>query len=176
MPLLFQRRHNSSCGPLNEASVMRLLRQVCNRIGQHDTRFADLAFTAHDFRRLFATDLVNNGVPIHIGAALLGHLSLQTTSGYVAVFNDEVVRHYQKFLDNRRRLRPDGEYRTPTSTEWSEFEEHFDSRKVELGDCGRPYASNCRHEHVPLTELDWASFCSTHSDGMGVVAAADGSW
>ncbi|MEV7526644.1 hypothetical protein [Streptomyces sp. NPDC091371] len=38
----------------------------------------------------------------------------------------------QKFLDNRRRLRPAGEYRTPTRTEWGEFEEHFDTRKVEL--------------------------------------------
>ncbi|MFF3315865.1 hypothetical protein ACFYV5_10180 [Streptomyces sp. NPDC003035] len=42
----------------------------------------------------------------------------------------------------RRRI-PD-----PTSAEWSEFEQHFDTRKVELGDCGRPYASDCRHEHA----------------------------
>lgn len=69
---------------------------------------------------------------------LSGRVPSQTTSGYVAVFNDEVVRHYQQFLDNRRRLRPDGEYRAPTSTWWSEFEEHFDTRKVELGTCGRP--------------------------------------
>jgi hypothetical protein len=26
---------------------------------------------------------VNNGLPIHIGAALLGHLDVQTTRGYV---------------------------------------------------------------------------------------------
>ena len=56
----------------------------------------------HDFRRLFATDLVNNGLPIHIGAALLGHLDLQTTRGYVAVFNEDVVRHYQAFLARPR--------------------------------------------------------------------------
>ncbi|MET8645053.1 hypothetical protein ACFVHS_44125 [Streptomyces sp. NPDC057746] len=67
------------------------------------------------------------------------------------MFNDEVVRHYQQFLDNRRRLRPDGEYRAPTSTEWSEFEQHFDTRKVELGDCGRLALS---------TRLD--SSCPTH--------------
>ncbi|MFF5973470.1 hypothetical protein ACFY7C_18285 [Streptomyces sp. NPDC012769] len=36
----------------------------------------------------------------------------------------------------------------PTSTEWNEFEEHFDTRKVELGTCGQPYASDCRHEHA----------------------------
>jgi hypothetical protein len=28
--------------------------------------------------------LVNHGLPIHIGAALLGHLNLETTRGYVA--------------------------------------------------------------------------------------------
>jgi integrase len=28
-------------------------------------------FTPHDFRRLFATDAVNNGLPLHIAAALL---------------------------------------------------------------------------------------------------------
>jgi integrase len=33
--------------------------------------FAGTKFTPHDFRRLFATDIVNGGLPIHIGAALL---------------------------------------------------------------------------------------------------------
>ena len=60
-----------------------------------DPAFSGLVFTPHDFRRLFATELVNSGLPIHIGAALLGHLSLETTRGYVAVFDDEIVRHYQ---------------------------------------------------------------------------------
>ncbi|MET7544001.1 tyrosine-type recombinase/integrase [Streptomyces sp. NPDC005349] len=36
--------------------------------------FAEIRFAPHDLRRLFATDLVNNGLPIHVGAALLGHL------------------------------------------------------------------------------------------------------
>ncbi|MBB3727384.1 hypothetical protein [Nonomuraea dietziae] len=29
-----------------------------------------------------------------------------------------------------------------------EFEEHFDKRKVELGSCGRPYGTDCQHEHA----------------------------
>ena len=83
---------------------------------------------------MLATELVNNGLPIHIGAALLGHLNLQTTRGYVAVFNEDLVRHYQEFLVRRRKARPADEYRPVTSTEWPGFEEHFDQRKVELGD------------------------------------------
>nr|WP_236573461.1 hypothetical protein [Nocardia caishijiensis] len=35
------------------------------------------------------TDLVNNGLPIHIGAALLGHSNVQTIRGYVAVFSED---------------------------------------------------------------------------------------
>jgi len=101
-----------------------------------------------DRSRIFTTELVNNGLPIHIGAALLGHLSLQTTRGYVAVFNEDLIRHYQGFLDRRRRLRPPGEYRPPTDQEWTEFENHFDKRKVELGNCGRPYGTPCSHEHA----------------------------
>ena len=98
--------------------------------------------------RIFATELVNNGLPIHIGAALLGHLNLETTRGYVAVFEEELVRHYQAFLDRRRSLRPSEEYRPTTDAEWREFQQHFDKRKVELGSCGRPYGTPCVHEHA----------------------------
>jgi hypothetical protein len=94
--------------------------------------------------------LVNSGLPIHIGAALLGHLNLQTTRGYVAVFNEDVVRHYQGFLDRRRQARPTDEYRPITEPEWLGFEEHFDQRKVGLGGCARPYGTPRQHEHSCL--------------------------
>ncbi|WP_427006147.1 hypothetical protein [Pseudarthrobacter sp. H2] len=77
---------------------------------------------------MFATDLVNHGLPIHIGAALLGHLDVQTTHGYVTLFQEDVIRHYQTHLADRRAARAAREYRTPTTTEWAEFED-FDKRK-----------------------------------------------
>ncbi|MFJ8763164.1 tyrosine-type recombinase/integrase [Streptomyces cyaneofuscatus] len=119
----------------------------------HHSLFRDLRFTPHDFRRIFITELVNSGLPIHIGAALLGHLNVQTTRGYVAVFDEDVVRHYQAHIHQRRQDRPAGEYRDTTKQEWDEFEEHFDHRKVELGACGRPYGTPCQHEHACLSEL-----------------------
>jgi hypothetical protein len=73
---------------------------------------------------------------------------LQYPTSPEAVFDDVVVRHYQQFLDRRRDQRPPEEYRDPTPGEWSEFEEHFDKRKVELGSCGRPYGTPCAHEHA----------------------------
>jgi hypothetical protein len=135
-----------------------MLQRLCDELANTREGFARHKFTPHDFRRLFATDLVNSGLPIHIGAKLLGHLDLQTTQGYVAVFEEDLVRHYQDSLARRRAQRPADEYTTPTKVEWSEFEEHFDRRKVELGSCGRPYGTPCQHEHAcvrcPLLHVD----------------------
>ncbi|MEU8696001.1 tyrosine-type recombinase/integrase [Streptomyces sp. NPDC048665] len=72
-----------------------------------------MKFALHDFRRLFATELVNNGLPIHIGAALLGHLDIRTTRGYVAVFDEDVISNYHQFLARRRAERPKEETGTP---------------------------------------------------------------
>lgn len=157
-PFLFQRRIGQRNEVMTRGAVGCMLDRVCAQIAETDPRFVGLKFAPHDFRRLFATDLVNAGLPIHIGAALLGHLNLETTRGYVAVFDDDVVRHYQSHLARRRGMRPDEEYRPVTDQEWAEFEEHFDKRKVELGNCGRPYATACSHEHAcircPMLQID----------------------
>ena len=150
MPFLFQRQLGTTRRVISPATVQVMLRRRCNDLADSHPEFGTAGFTPHDFRRLLATDLVNNGLPIHIGAALLGHLNLQTTRGYVAVFNEDVVRHYQAFLDRRRQARPADEYRTVTQPEWLGFEEHFDQRKVELGGCARPYGTPCQHEHACL--------------------------
>lgn len=147
MPFLFQRRQVRS-GPMSFSNVREMITRQCEEIAATHPAFAGVTFTPHDFRRLFATDLVNNGLPVHIGAKLLGHLDLATTQGYVAVFEEDTVRHYQDFLARRRALRPVDEDDPVGDQEWSEFEEHFDKRKVELGSCARPYGTPCQHEHA----------------------------
>lgn len=157
-PFLFQRRIGQRNEVMTPGAVREMLRRVCGRAVEQHPEFNGHHFRTHDFRRLFATDLVNHGLPIHIGAALLGHMNLETTRGYVAVFEEEVVRHYQAHLQRRREMRPVSEYRSVTREEWIEFEEHFDKRKLELGNCGRPYATPCSHEHAcircPMLHVD----------------------
>src|SRR6266487_2864660 len=50
------------------------------------------------------------------------------------------------------------EYREPTEAEWREFEQHFRRRKLALGDCYRPYGTDCPHEHAcvrcPMLRMD----------------------
>ncbi|MFD0430565.1 tyrosine-type recombinase/integrase [Streptomyces zhihengii] len=184
MPFLFQRQLGTRHDVVSPTTVQLMIRRSCEEIAETNPAFAGTKFTPHDFRRLFATDIVNGGLPIHIGAALLGHLNLQTTQGYVAVFAEDIVKHYQEFLNHRRTLRPEDEYVDVNREEWDEFEEHFDKRKVELGNCARPYGSPaststhasdaqcCRStprccRGWPRSRRTWSSAASAHRRNNG---------
>jgi site-specific recombinase XerD len=119
MPFLFQ-RPLISAGAMSFQSVRESITRQCEQIAATNSAFAGLRLTPHDFRRLFATELVNNGLPIHIGAKLLGHLDLATTQGYVAVFEEDTVRHYQDFLAAAVRCaRATSTARSATRSGWS---------------------------------------------------------
>lgn len=149
MPFLFQRRLGSGRRTvMHNAYVRAALNAAAAAAGLRDTDGTPLRFTPHDFRRLFLTDVVTNGLPIHIAAQLAGHDNLNTTRGYVATYPTEVFAAYDAFLTRRRAERPADEYRRPTAEELTEFAEHFGRRRVELGDCVRPYGSGCSHEHA----------------------------
>ena len=81
MPFLFQRQLGTVRRVISPGTVLVMLRRRCAGLAEAHPDFRTASFTPHDFRRLLATELVNNGLPIHIGAALLGHLDLQTTRG-----------------------------------------------------------------------------------------------
>jgi hypothetical protein len=157
-PFLFQRTIGQRTEVITPSALREMLARLSASLATEHPQLASISFAPHDFRRLFATDLANHGLPIHIGAALLGHLNLQTFHGYVTVFREDVIRHYQAHLASRRAARPGSEYRPATEAEWAEFEQHFDKRKVELGQCGRPYATPCEHEHAcircPMLHID----------------------
>ncbi len=146
LPHLFQRRVGWRSEVIAMQTVQKLLTLTLNRAGLVNAANQPLHYTPYDFR-LFATEAVTGGLPIHIAARLLGHHSLTTTQAYVAVFQDDLVRTYRAFLDRRRAVRPQVEYREPTEGEWREFQQHFEVRKLELGTCGRPYGIPCKHEH-----------------------------
>ena len=153
LPHLFQHRHGWNWMVPSPDTVQRWLTQTLRRTGLTDACGEPLRYTPHDFRRMFATGAVANGLPIHIAAKILGHKDVNTTQGYTAVFDEALVRAYRTFLDRRRELRPDTEYREPTPSEWDEFQQHFELRKLELGTCGRPYGAPCVHEHACFSAL-----------------------
>lgn len=158
LPHLFQTVFQHRRQVINPGHVRKLLIALAARAGIVDVDGTPLRFTPHDFRRIFATETVNGGLPIHIAAKLLGHLDLNTTQGYVAVYPQEVIHQYRRYIDQRRSGRPSLEYREPTDAEWQEFRDHFSLRKVALGTCERPYGTPCEHEHsclrCPMLRMD----------------------
>jgi integrase len=148
-PLLFQRRIGTEDRALHASAVRHLLDQALSRTNLRDR--ADgrpLHYTPHDFRRIFITDAILNGLPPHIAQIIAGHRDITVTLGYKAVYPEEAIQAHLAFLANRRSLRPSEEYRTPTDKEWQEFLGHFERRKVSLGTCARAFGTPCIHEHA----------------------------
>ena len=150
MPLLFQRRFGLENRPVGDQAIRKLLHVALSRTSLTDNAGRPLRFSPHDFRRIFVTDAVLNGMPPHIAQLVCGHRDINTTMGYKTVYPQEVIDGHRAFLARRRALRPSGEYRTPTDEEWDEFTGHFHKRKVAYGTCGRSYGTPCIHEHACL--------------------------
>jgi hypothetical protein len=87
---------------------------------------------------------------------------LQTTRGYVAVVDEDLIRHYQTFLDRRRAQRPAEEYRPTTAAEW--IDRDCDGAAAESS-AGCPEAGTSRAIHKG---------CNCVGDGVGIRRARAG--
>ena len=106
-PLLFQRRLGTENHPITGSMVNTLLDKTLRRTGLTDpTTGQPLHYTAHDFRRIFITDAVLNGLPPHIAQVIAGHQNINVTMGYKAVYPEEAIRSHMAFLARRRAMRP----------------------------------------------------------------------
>ncbi|WP_103349730.1 site-specific integrase [Amycolatopsis sp. CA-128772] len=148
LPHLLQHRVGWSWEVPGVNMIQKWLSSILTLTGITDAAGEPLRCTPHDFRRMFASEAVGIGLPVHIIARLLGHTNINTTQAYMAIFDEQLVRAYRAFLDQRRAQRPEPEYREPTDEEWREFQQHFQRRKLALGECGRPYGTPCKHEHA----------------------------
>ena len=147
-PLLFQRHISGENRGIADSMVRTILDTALAHTGLVDPDGQPLRYTPHDFRRMFITDAVMNGLPPHIAQIIAGHRDINVTMGYKAVYPEEAVQAHLAFLARRRSLRPTDEYRTPTDEEWDEFLGHFERRKVSIGTCARAFSTPCIHEHA----------------------------
>jgi integrase len=155
-PALFQRRFGAENRAISHGTIRKMIQAALADTGLTDpVGGGPLNYTPHDFRRLFITDAILNGLPPHIAQVIAGHRDINVTLGYKAVYPEEAIQAHLAFLARRRSLRPSEEYRVPTDEEWEEFLGHFERRKVSTGLCGRAYSTPCIHEHACLR-------CSMH--------------
>jgi integrase len=87
---------------MNAATTHRLLKLAIQRAELISPDGKLLSYTPHDFRKIFTSEAVSNDLPVHIAAKLLGHNDLGTTQTYVAVYNDDTLRHHRSFIARRR--------------------------------------------------------------------------
>ena len=59
-----------------------------------------------DFRRIFITEAIMNGMPPHIAQLIAGHKDINATMGYKAVYPEEAIQAHRAFIARRRALRP----------------------------------------------------------------------
>jgi len=148
MGLLFQRTIGGEKHAFTPRAVYQMFARILNASAITDTDGNPLHFTPHDFRRIFITDAIVNGLPPHIAQIIVGHATITTTMGYKAIYPTEALEAHRSFIARRRATRPGEEYRTPTDNEWDEFLAHFELRKLSVGTCARTFNTPCIHEHA----------------------------
>lgn len=148
MPVLFQWAVSGEHRPVSVNTIRRSLDETLDAAGLLDASGRPLRFAPHDFRRIFITDAILNGLPPHIAQVIAGHDRIDTTMGYAAVYPADAIEAHRSFIARRRQTRPTHEYRSVTPEEWDEFLGHFARRKLALGQCGRAYGTDCAHEHA----------------------------
>src|SRR5664279_3822889 len=80
-PRLFQRRYSAENRPIPAEGIRALLAAALTHTGLTDPATgAPMQFTPHDFRRLFITDAILNGLPPHIAQVIAGHRDINVTS------------------------------------------------------------------------------------------------
>jgi integrase len=174
-PRLFQRRINTENRAFAHSTILKMLNAAVTRAGLAGPAGRPLHYSPHDFRRIFITDAILNGLPPHIAQIIAGHQDINVTLGYKAVYPDEAIQAHLSFLARRRSLRPGEEYRIPTDEEWDEFLGHFERRKVSIGTCARAFSTPCIHEHACLTEMILVS-SPRRCGARGVPVLTDGDW
>ncbi|MFF1346529.1 tyrosine-type recombinase/integrase [Streptomyces sp. NPDC058322] len=148
MPMLYQWSVSGENRPISENTIRTALNETLDASGLVDISGQPLRFAPHDFRRIFITDAIINGLPPHIAQVIAGHDSINTTMGYTAIYPSDAIEAHRAFIARRRQTRPTEEYRAVTPEEWGEFLGHFERRKLALGECGRAFGTDCIHEHA----------------------------
>jgi site-specific recombinase XerD len=91
MPLLFQRSVGSAHRAITSTALRQLLLNALAATGLTDAAGDPLIFVPHDFRRVFVTDAIMNGLPPHIAQVICGHRDISTTLGYEAIYPTEAI-------------------------------------------------------------------------------------
>jgi hypothetical protein len=103
-----------------------------------------LILLPHDCRRVFASDHLNNNVPVHVIQALLGHATLDTVMVYAKLYPSTMVEEYRKAVRGLYNVfHGDDGLRNPTTEEWAAFTVSCSLRDMGTHLCALPTGEYC---------------------------------
>jgi integrase len=103
-----------------------------------------LILLPHDCRRVFASEHLNNNVPVHVIQALLGHATLDTVMVYAKLYPSTMIEEYRKAVRGLyNAFHGDDSFRNPTAEEWSAFTVSCSLRDMGTHLCALPTGEYC---------------------------------
>lgn len=96
MPLLFQRCIGNENRAYTPTAIRKLLIRALAATGLTDPTGDPLTYSPHDFRRMFVTDAIMDGLPPHIAQVICGHKTIDTTLSYKAVYPAEAIEAHRR--------------------------------------------------------------------------------
>jgi len=110
-----------------------------------------LILLPHDCRRIFASEHLNNNVPVHVIQALLGHASLDTVMVYAKLYPSHLIEEYRKAVRGAYgAVHGEESFRNPTAEEWAAFSASCSMRDMGTHLCALPTGEHCSRGLVCL--------------------------
>jgi integrase len=141
-PYLFQGLGHPSV--ISDEVVRRRLRILSRGAEAKASDGSPLILHPHDCRRMFATEHLNNNVPIHVIQALLGHATPDTVMVYAKLYPTTLVEEYRKTVRGvYNTFHGKDSLRNPTQEEWAAFERSCSLRDMGTHVCSLPTGEYC---------------------------------
>jgi len=103
-----------------------------------------LVLLPHDCRRVFASEHLNNNVPVHVIQALLGHATLDTIMVYAKLYPTTLIEEYRKAVRGLyNAFHGVDSLRNPTVDEWAAFTVSCNLRDMGTHLCALPTGEYC---------------------------------
>jgi integrase len=141
-PYLLQGAKHPS--PVGIQTIRARLRAVSIAAGARRADNRPLVLLPHDCRRVFASEHLNNNVPVHVIQALLGHATLDTIMVYAKLYPTTLIEEYRKAVRGLyNAFHGDDSLRNPTADEWAAFTVSCSLRDMGTHLCALPTGEYC---------------------------------
>lgn len=132
-------------------TVRDRLKRISLAAGAKHPSSEPLYLKPHDGRRVFASEHLNNNMPVHVIAALLGHANLDTVMVYAKLYPTTLVEEYRKAVRGSFLAAHGPEsLRNPSAEEWAELSRSCEMRDMGTHLCALPTGDHCSRGLVCL--------------------------